>query len=226
MLLAIPDVLGPEDVRYFRDRLERAGWTDGDVTAGHQSRGVKNNRQLPESSDEARELGSKVLDALDRSLLFLSAALPARVFPPLFNSYGVGQGFGNHVDNALRQVRGSTMRVRTDLSATLFLSGPDEYEGGELVVEDTYGTQAIRLPAGHMILYPGTSVHHVAPITRGQRLASFFWVQSLVRDDAQRRILFDLDMAIVRLRQDIGDTDALVSLTNTYHNLLRRWATP
>jgi PKHD-type hydroxylase len=226
MLLSIPDVLGPEDVRYFRDRLASADWADGNVTAGHQSRGVKNNRQLPESSDAARELGSKILDALDRSLLFLSAALPARVFPPLFNRYGVGQGFGNHVDNALRQVRGSTLRIRTDLSATLFLSDPSEYEGGELVVEDTFGTQAIKLPAGHMILYPGTSVHRVTPVTSGQRTASFFWVQSLVRDDAQRRILFDLDMAIVRLRADIGDKEALVSLTNTYHNLLRRWATP
>lgn len=226
MLLAIPDVLAQQDVRHFRDRLDGADWADGNATAGHQSRGVKNNRQLPEGSAVARDLGTKVLDALDRNLLFLSAALPARVFPPLFNSYGPGQGFGNHVDNALRQLRGSTQRVRTDLSCTLFLSEPDEYDGGELVVEDTYGTQAIKLPAGHMILYPGTSVHRVTPVSRGVRTASFFWVQSLVRDDAQRRILFDMDMAIVRLRQEVGDSEPVVSLTNTYHNLLRRWATP
>ena len=226
MLLAIPDVLSGQDVRYFRERLDSANWVDGGVTAGHQSRGVKRNRQLPENSKEARELGTRMLDALDRNLLFMSAALPARVFPPLFNCYGVGQDFGNHVDNALRQVRGSTQRVRTDVSCTLFLSEPEEYEGGELVVQDTYGTQSIKLPAGHMILYPGTSVHKVTPVVRGCRIASFFWVQSLVREDAQRRILFDMDMAIVRLRQDSGDSEPLVSLTNTYHNLLRRWATP
>ncbi|HEX5788337.1 MAG TPA: Fe2+-dependent dioxygenase [Woeseiaceae bacterium] len=226
MLLAIPDVLSPQDVRHFRQRLDEADFADGNITAGHQSRGVKHNQQLPEDSPVARELRSRLLDALDASLLFLSAALPARVFPPLFNRYGVGESFGNHVDNALRQVRGTTERVRTDLSATLFLSEPGEYDGGELVVEDTYGTQAVKLPAGHLILYPGTSVHRVMPVTRGTRVASFFWVQSLVREDAQRRILFDMDMAIVRLRKDVGDNAALVSLTNTYHNLLRRWSTP
>ena len=226
MLLAIPGVLTKDDVRRFRGRLDRADWADGGITAGHQSRGVKRNRQLPEGSADARELGTQVLDALDRSLLFLSAALPARVFPPLFNCYGVGQDFGKHVDNALRQLRGSTQRIRTDLSATLFLSEPDEYDGGELVVEHTYGTQSVKLPAGDLILYPGTSVHRVTPVTRGARIASFFWVQSLVRGDAKRRILFDMDMAIVRLRQDVGDSEPLISLTNSYHNLLRLWATP
>jgi PKHD-type hydroxylase len=226
MLLPIPGVLGKDEVGRFRERLDRAAWVDGSVTAGHQSRGVKRNRQLAESSSEARELGSRVLDALDGNPLFLSAALPARVFPPLFNCYRAGQDFGNHVDNALRQIRGTTQRIRTDLSATLFLSEPDEYDGGELVIEDTFGTRSVKLPAGDLILYPGTSVHRVTPVTRGSRIASFFWVQSLVREDAQRRILFDMDMAIVRLRQDVGDNESLISLTNTYHNLLRRWAAP
>lgn len=224
MLISIADVLSSDEVRYFRSRLDGAAWGDGEVTAGFQSRTVKRNAQLPEDSPESRELGSLVLDALDKSLLFLSAALPASVYPPLFNRYDVGQGFGNHVDNALRQVRGSTKRIRTDLSATLFLSNPDEYEGGELVIEDTFGPRAVKLPAGHMILYPGTSVHQVRPVTRGTRIAAFFWIQSLVREDAQRRILFDMDMAIVKLRQQVGDNAELVALTSTYHNLLRRWA--
>ena len=224
MLLSIADVLSADEVKFFRSRLDSASWGDGDVTAGFQSRTVKRNAQLPEGSPVSRELGSLVLDALDKSLLFLSAALPASVYPPLFNRYDVGQGFGNHVDNALRQVRGSTKRIRTDLSATLFLSDPEEYDGGELVIEDTFGPRAVKLPAGHMILYPGTSVHQVHPVTRGARVASFFWIQSLVREDAQRRILFDMDMAIVKLRQQVGDNAELVALTSTYHNLLRRWA--
>jgi PKHD-type hydroxylase len=157
-------------------------------------------------------------------MLFASAALPSKVFPPLFNRYEGGEAFGNHVDNAIRQVRGSTHRIRTDISATLFLSSPDEYDGGELVVDDTYGPHSVKLPAGHMVLYPSTSLHRVTPVARGVRLASFFWVQSLVRGDAERALLFDMDTAIVRLRQQIGDSDAVVALTGVYHNLLRRWA--
>ena len=166
-----------------------------------------------------------MLAALNRNPLFASAALPAKVFPPLFNRYVGGQAFGNHVDNAIRQVRGGGLRLRTDLSATLFLSAPEEYDGGELVVDDTYGPHSAKLPAGHLVLYPATSLHRVTPVTRGVRLASFFWIQSLVRDDAQRTLLFDLDLAIIRLRERVGDDAAVVALTGIYHNLLRRWAT-
>jgi PKHD-type hydroxylase len=165
-----------------------------------------------------------VLAALGRSLLFASAALPAKVFPPLFNRYAGGQAFGNHVDNAIRQVRGTGQRLRTDISATLFLTSPEEYDGGELVVDDTYGPHSAKLPAGHLVLYPATSLHRVTPVTRGVRLASFFWVQSLVRGDAERTLLFDMDMAIIRLRQQVGDNEPVVALTGVYHNLLRRWA--
>jgi PKHD-type hydroxylase len=172
----------------------------------------------------ARELGSLILAALSRHPLFLSSALPLRVFPPLFNRYRGGQSFGNHVDNAIRQVRVSGHRVRTDISATLFLSEPEDYDGGELVVDDTYGAHSVKLPAGHLVLYPATSLHRVEPITRGARIASFFWIQSLVREDAQRALLFDMDMAIVKLREQVGDSAELVSLTGVYHNLLRRWA--
>jgi PKHD-type hydroxylase len=224
MLLHIPEVLSPDEARRCREALDAAPWVDGSVTAGFQSARVKNNAQLPEGSPVARELGDLVLAALAKSALFASAALPAKVFPPLFNRYEGGQAFGNHVDNAIRQVRGSGQRMRTDISATLFLSSPDEYDGGELVVDDTYGPHAAKLPAGHLVLYPSTSVHRVTPVTRGARLASFFWIQSLVRDDAERTLLFDMDMAIIRLRQQVGDSDAVVALTGVYHNLLRRWA--
>jgi PKHD-type hydroxylase len=225
MLLHVPEVLSADQVRAFRSRLKDAEWADGGATAGFQSKTVKHNLQLPETSETARELGDAVLDALDGSLLFNSAALPARVFPPLFNCYREGQNFGNHVDNAIRTVSRSGHRVRTDISATLFLSAPEEYGGGELVIDDTYGPHEVKLPAGDMVLYPGTSVHRVLPVKRGARYASFFWIQSLVREDAQRAILFDMDMAIVRLRQQIGDNDQVVALTGIYHNLLRRWAT-
>jgi PKHD-type hydroxylase len=224
MLLHVPEVLSSAQVQEARSVLESAEWVDGAVTAGFQSAQVKRNRQLVEGSVAARQLGDLVLEALGKNLLFASAALPARVFPPLFNRYEGGQAFGNHVDNAIRHVRGTGQRIRTDISATLFLSQPDEYEGGELIVDDTYGPHHVKLPAGHLVLYPATSLHRVTPVTRGVRLASFFWIQSLVRSDAERTLLFDLDMAIVKLRQEVGDNDAVVALTGVYHNLLRRWA--
>jgi len=224
MLLQVPEVLTAEQVANCRKMLEAAEWVDGRITAGHQSARAKDNQQLPENLDEAKKLGDVVLIALERNPLFMSAALPLKVFPPLFNRYQDGQSFGNHVDNAIRQVTGTPHRVRTDLSATLFFSNPDEYDGGELVVEDTYGVHAVKLPAGHMILYPASSVHHVRPVTRGVRLASFFWIQSMVRDDGERAMLFDLDVAIQRLMEDVPDHVSVVELTSLYHNLLRRWA--
>lgn len=224
MLLQIPDVLTSEEVVRCREVLERAEWIDGRVTAGHQSARAKDNMQLPANSPAARQVGDLILAALERCPLFMAAALPAKLFPPLFNRYQGGQSFGTHVDNAIRQVTGTPHRVRTDLSATLFLANPEEYDGGELVIEDTYGVHKVKLPAGHLILYPSTSLHQVVPVTRGARLASFFWIQSMVRDDGQRTLLFDLDMAVQRLSQDLPDHSALVQLTGVYHNLLRRWA--
>ncbi len=224
MLLPIPDVLTAEQVLHARRILEEAEWVDGRVTAGHQSARAKDNRQLAEGSTAARELGTMILSALEQNSLFVSAALPAKVFPPLFNRYQGGQAFGTHVDNAIRQVSGTPHRIRTDLSATLFFAGPDEYDGGELVVEDVYGTHQVKLPVGHMILYPATSLHHVRPVTRGARLASFFWIQSMVRDDGERTLLFDLDVAIQRLNGDGSAHPTAVQLTGVYHNLLRRWA--
>jgi len=224
MLLSIPDVLTADQVIRARQLFEKADWVDGRVTAGHQSARAKDNMQLPEGSPAAREVGAMVLGALEQNALFLSAALPSRVFPPLFNRYQGGQAFGTHVDNAIRQVTGTPHRIRTDLSATLYFTGPDEYQGGELVVEDTYGTQEVKLPAGHMILYPSTSLHHVRPVTSGVRLASFFWIQSMIRDDGERTLLFDLDVAIQRLNHDAPGQSSAVQLTGVYHNLLRRWA--
>jgi PKHD-type hydroxylase len=224
MLLHIPEILTQAQVQEARRVLGAAQWIDGAVTAGFQSTQVKRNMQLAEGSAAARQLGDMILDALGKSLLFASAALPAKVFPPLFNRYEGGHAFGNHVDNAIRQVRGSGQRIRTDISATLFLSAPEEYDGGELVVDDTYGPHRAKLPAGHLVLYPATSLHRVLPVTRGARIASFFWIQSFVRDDAERTLLFDMDMAIIRLRQQVGDDEAVVALTGVYHNLLRRWA--
>jgi PKHD-type hydroxylase len=224
MLLQVPDVLAADQVASCRKTLEAAEWVDGRITAGHQSARAKNNLQLREDLDEAKQLGDVVLASLERSPLFMSAALPLKVFPPLFNRYQGGQSFGNHVDNAIRQVTGTPHRVRTDLSATLFLSNPDEYDGGELVVEDTYGVHSVKLPAGHLILYPASSVHHVRAVTRGARFASFFWIQSMVRDDGERTILFDLDVAIQRLMDDVPEHRSVVELTSLYHNLLRRWA--
>src|SRR5580698_8368277 len=224
MLLPIPDVLTAEQVLRARQILDQAEWVDGRVTAGHQSSRTKENMQLPEGSPAACELGAMILSALEQNALFVSAALPAKVFPPLFNRYQGGQAFGTHVDNAIRQVTGTPHRIRTDLSATLFLAGPEEYDGGELVVEDTYGTHNVKLPAGHAILYPATSLHQVSPVTRGTRLASFFWIQSMVRDDGERTLLFDLDVGIQRLNSDVSGHPAAVQLTGIYHNLLRRWA--
>jgi PKHD-type hydroxylase len=226
MLLRVPEVLSVEQVRQFRARIDAAAWVDGNVTSGHQSALAKYNEQLPEEGAEARELGEVVLSALARSALFFSAALPKQVFPPLFNRYREGMTFGSHVDSAIRSHAGTRMRMRTDLSATLFLSAPEEYDGGELLVEDTYGTHSVKLPAGHLVLYPATSLHRVNPITRGARIASFFWIQSMVRDDAQRTLLFDMDMAIMRLSQERPGDPALVALTGVYHNLLRMWAEP
>jgi len=225
MVLQIPDVLTAEQVAQARRMLQGADWIDGRVTAGHQSAKTKNNLQLPEDHPVGRQLGDMILGALGRNALFVSAALPLRVFPPLFNCYQGGQSFGNHVDNAIRQVRGSGATIRTDLSATLFLADPDEYEGGELIVEDTFGVHSVKLPSGHMVLYPASSLHNVTPVTSGARLASFFWVQSMLRDDGERTLLFDLDTAIQRLTVDLPDHPAVVQLTAVYHNLLRRWAT-
>jgi len=224
MLLQIPDVLSPDEVASARQRLDAASWIDGRVTAGHQSAKAKDNLQLAEDSPVAREIGDEILSALQRSPLFIAAALPARVFPPLFNRYQGGQSFGNHVDNAIRHVSGTAVRIRTDLSATLFFAGPNEYDGGELVIEDTYGVHSVKLPAGHLVLYPSSSLHHVRPVTRGARVASFFWIQSMVRDDGERTLLFDLDSAIQQLTQTSVDHPAAVPLTGVYHNLLRRWA--
>lgn len=224
MLLQIPNVLTPEQVAYARERLQAAEWVDGRVTAGHQSVQVKRNLQLPEGSAVARELGELILSALERNALFVSAVLPRQVFPPLFNCYQGGMDFGNHVDNAIRMLPGSGAPLRTDVSATLFFCDPDEYDGGELLIEDTYGVQQVKLPAGDMVIYPSTSLHRVTPVTRGARLASFFWIQSLVRDDAQRTLLFDLDTSIQQLNRDHPEHPARISLTGSYHNLLRMWA--
>lgn len=226
MLLQIPQVLTAEQVAQFRARMESATWVDGNATSGHQSAQAKYNEQLAEDSPIARELGDAIVAALGRSQLFFSAALPKRVFPPLFNRYQGGMEFGNHVDGAVRVHAPTGVRIRTDISATLFLAAPEEYDGGELLIEDTYGVQRVRLPAGDMVLYPATSLHRVTAVTRGARIASFFWIQSMVRDDAQRSLLFDLDMAIMRLTQASKGHPSLVSLTGCYHNLLRMWAEP
>jgi len=224
MLISIPGVLSAEQVARAQSALDQASWVDGRVTAGPQSSRAKQNLQLPEDSPVARELADMILGALQRNPLFMSAALPLKVFPPLFNRYAGGHSFGSHVDNAIRQVPGTPHRVRTDLSATLFFAAPDAYDGGELVVEDTYGSHRVKLPAGDMVLYPSTSLHYVTPVTRGARVASFFWIQSLIRDDGQRRLLFDMDTAIQRLAADVPDHQSTVQLTGVYHNLLRQWA--
>jgi len=224
MIIHVPDVLSPEQLAHIRQALASAPWADGKITAGYQSARQKQNLQLPETEPLARELGQLVLSALSQSPLFMAAALPLKVFPPLFNCYRGGGNFGLHVDNAIRDVRDSGHRVRTDVSATLFLSEPDSYEGGELLIEDTYGAHQIKLPAGHLILYPSTSLHRVTPVTAGERLASFFWVQSLVREDSQRTLLLDLDTAIQRISDNSPDEPALTQLLGVYHNLLRRWS--
>ncbi len=224
MIVQVPNVLNPEQIARCREVMNRASWIDGRVTAGHQSAMVKDNRQLPEHSPEARELGDMIVAALERNPLFITATLPLRVFPPLFNRYEGGESFGAHLDNSIRQIPGTPLRVRTDISATLFLSAPEDYDGGELMIDDVYGTHAVKLGAGDMVVYPASSLHHVKPVTRGVRLASFFWVQSMVRDDGTRTLLFDLDMAINKVNQVIPNNSAVVELTNCYHNLLRRFA--
>ena len=227
MLITIPSVLSVAQVAEARKMLAAADWVDGRVTAGYQAQEVKRNMQIPEGSPVAVALGEMVLQGLARSPLFMSAALPLRVFPPMFNSYSGGQTFGTHVDTAIRQVVSTGQRIRTDLSATLFLTAPEEYGGGELVVEDSYGTHSVKLPVGHMVFYPATSLHRVTPVMRGARVSSFFWIQSMVRDDMQRTLLFDLDTSIQRLAtvaSDITVKETGVSLTGVYHNLLRQWA--
>src|SRR6187401_511744 len=224
MLLTIPDLLTAEQLSTARELLDRAEWIDGKATAGPQSARAKKNQQLPEGSDVAETLGDMILTALQRNPLFVSAALPLRVFPPLFNRYCGGHAFGNHIDNAIRQIAGTGHRIRTDLSATLFLAEPDEYDGGELVVEDTYGVHKVKLPAGDMILYPSSSLHSVSPVTRGARTASFFWIQSMIRDDGRRTLLFDLDVSIQQLSRDVPAHPSVVQLTGVYHNLLRQWS--
>src|SRR4051812_1489932 len=223
MMVHIPQVLTTEQVARCRDVMQKAAWVDGRVTAGHQSEQVKNNLQLPETAPEARELGEMVVGALRRNNLFFSAVLPKQVFPPLFDRYDSGMTFGAHVDNAIRGYLDTPLQVRTDISATLFISEPADYDGGELVVVDTYGQHSVKLPAGDMIIYPGTSLHHVTPITRGSRIASFFWIQSMVRSDTQRSLLFDLDTAIIKLTRDHPEHPSVVELTSIYHNLLRQW---
>jgi PKHD-type hydroxylase len=225
MLVEIPALFTPAEAAEALRTLQAAEWTDGRVTAGHQSAQVKQNLQIAEGSPVHQALGDAVLSALGRSSLFISAVLPQRVFPPLFNRYDVGMTFGAHVDNAIRQIRGTPHRIRTDVSCTLFLTPPEDYDGGELVVQDTYGEQRVKLPAGHAVVYPSTSLHRVEPVTRGSRISSFFWIQSMVRDDTRRRLLFDLDMAINATTPDLPEGhDAPVALTGVYHNLLRQWA--
>ena len=226
MLLHIPHVLDAEQVSRFRRELDAADFADGRATAGFQSAKVKHNGQLTETDPLGTRLGAEVAEALSRNALFFSAALPRHVFPPLFNRYQCGQSFGLHIDNAVRYNRGAqpAQPIRTDLSATLFLCEPDEYDGGELIVEDSYGSHQVKLPAGDLILYPASSLHKVESISRGERIASFFWIQSMVRSDAHRRTLFQLDGAIQKLTLRVPDADELLALTGVYHNLLRDWA--
>ena len=225
MLLEIPGLLSKDQAATMRATLLASEWVDGKVTAGHQSAQAKQNRQLPETSQVAITQQKIILAALQKNGLFMSAALPQRVFPPLFNRYEGGEHFNNHVDNAIRLLP-TGGQLRTDLSATLFLTEPEDYDGGELLVDDTYGAHKVKLNAGDLILYPATSLHRVTPVTRGARISAFFWIQSLIRDDGQRTLLFDLDLSIQRLRQDIGEHAALISQTGVYHNLLRRWSSP
>ena len=226
MLLQLPDILGAADLADIRRLLADAPWTDGQSSAGDQARRAKNNQQLPRDCDAARQIQSRVLGALDKSALFFSAALPSKVYTPHVNRYGGDSNFyGEHVDGAIRFAPHTGQKVRTDLSATVFLSDPGDYDGGELVIGQGPSAQRAKMPAGHMVLYPGSSVHQVLPVTRGVRLASFFWVESMVRNSERRQILFDMDMHLMHLRNTVGETDpAIVGLTGTYHNLLRQWA--
>ncbi|PZU60322.1 MAG: Fe2+-dependent dioxygenase [Brevundimonas sp.] len=226
MLLHIPQVFTKDEVAVLRGKLDAGPWADGNMTSGHQSATAKRNQQLPEDSAVAREVSALVAQALHANPMFVAAALPHTLFPPLFNRYEGGGEFGTHVDNAIRQQRGGgALRIRSDLSATLFLSEPEDYDGGELVVEEMYGSQSVKLPAGDLVLYPSKSLHHVTPVTRGARVSSFMWLQSLVRDDGDREMLFRLDVATQRVAVEKGPKDqAVIELTGVYHNLLRRWA--
>lgn len=223
MLLSIPDLLTPAQVAESRALLESERWVDGRITAGHQGARVKDNEQLPPDSAAALKVGALILQALGKNPLFMSAALPLHVLPPLFNRYSGGQTFGTHFDGSIRSLPNG-QRIRTDMSCTLFFANPDEYDGGELIVEDTYGSKSVKLPAGHMILYPATSLHRVTPVTRGTRLCSFFWLQSMIRDDGKRALLFDMDVAIQRFGTENATHPSVVTLTGVYHNLLRQWA--
>ena len=225
MLTVIPDLLDAAHVEHTRALIGQAQWIDGNVTSGHQSALAKRNMQLPEDAPEAQQAGQIILEALGRSPLFIAAALPLKIFPPLFNSYEGGQAFGVHVDNAVRVQAVTGFRVRSDLSITVFLEDPQSYDGGELTIETNFGVQQVKLPAGHAVLYPSSSLHRVEPVTRGRRTASFFWIQSMVRDDAARQMMFDLDSSIQALAVDLGHDNAqVIRLTGVYHNLLRRWA--
>lgn len=224
MLITIDDLLSGDEIATLRQLLDRTGWASGSLTAGTQAAVVKNNEQVPEGAPLLPELRQRVLAALNRQPLFFSAALPAKILPPFFNRYsGASNRYGQHIDNAMRAMPDGSGYVRADLSATLFLSEPDEYEGGELVIEDTFGRHSVKLPAGSLVLYPSSSVHEVTPVTRGARIACFMFIQSMVRDAEQRRLLFDLDMELLALRQQLGETASMVKLTGIYHNLLRRW---
>ena len=224
MFVRIPQVLTQAQVAECRQALEKAEWSDGRATAGYLAARVKDTVQLPEASPVGRRLGGMILDALDANQLFISAALPLKVLPPLFNRYAGGQSYGGHVDGGIRPVYGTPHRIRTDLSATLFLTPPEDYEGGELVIEDSFGERRVKLPAGDMILYPGTSVHHVTPVTKGTRVASFFWIQSMVRENDKRSVLFELDTGLQQLGRDVPDHRAVTQLMGVYHNLLRLWS--
>lgn len=224
MLLHIPAIFTKDEVARIRAALEHAHWRDGKVTAGYQSARAKSNLQLAEDDPLAREIAEAMLERLWNHPVFVSAALPLKVFPPLFNCYQAGGHFDFHVDNAIRPIAGSAEKVRTDVSSTLFFSEPHEYEGGELVIQDTYGTQRVKFAAGDLVVYPATSLHRVEPVTQGARLASFFWTQSMVRDDGQRTLLFEMDQALQKLNAEHPDHPSTLALTGTYHNLLRRWA--
>lgn len=224
MMLRIPALLDASSVAAIRGIIDAASWTDGNVTSGNQAAQAKRNMQLPEKSPAARQAGDVIMAALEKNGVFFSGALPLKVYPPLFNRYEAGMNFAPHIDNAVRFVPGAPVRVRTDLSATLFLTDPADYDGGELVVLDTYGEHRVKLAAGDMVLYPASSRHHVTPVARGSRVSSFFWIQSMVRDEAARGLLYDLDFSIQGLRGKVGDCDETVALIGLYHNLIRRWA--
>lgn len=225
MLVQVPGLISNDEVASLRALIDTAEWVDGNVTSGHQSAHAKNNLQLPQDSSAGLEAGARVQDALNASAHFNAAALPAKIYPPMFNRYGGGQAFGAHIDAAIRSYKGADFRIRTDLSATLFLAEPDTYDGGELIIDDTFGEHAVKLAAGDLVLYPASSLHWVTAVTRGERVASFFWVQSLIREDAKRTLLFDMDLSIRALTAKLGPTDPqVIALTGGYHNLLRMWA--